>query len=291
MKTSVSGRAREAALDLLADVCGGILYAVGIYTFAKAANFAPGGLSGLALILHHIWNLPIGVTTLALNVPVLLLSFRLLGRRFLAKSLRSMVFCTVFVDLIFPHFQPYTGSPFLAALYSGVFLGAGLAVFYMRGSSSGGTDFLTVSVKALRPHLSLGFVTMVIDLFIILLGWPVFGNIDAVLYGGVATTVTSFVIDKILYGMGAGKLAIIITTQGQAVADRISEVCARGSTMVQAVGSYTGHDRQVLLCACNKAQAYKVRTAAHEVDTDAFVMITETSEVFGQGFIEPGEPR
>ena len=105
----------------------------------------------------------------------------------------------------------------MAALFSGVCLGAALALFYMRGSSSGGTDFLTMSIKAVKPHLSIGFVTMAIDLLIILLGWPVFGNVDAVLYGLISAFVTSVVIDKIMYGMGAGKLILIITTKAEEV--------------------------------------------------------------------------
>lgn len=278
---------KELMWDVLADIAGGLFYALGIYTFAKTANFAPGGLSGLALITHHLWGLPIGIMTLVFNIPVILLSFRLLGKRFLFKSLRSMIVCTLFVDFLLPAVSPpYTGSPLLAALYSGIFLGAGLAVLYMRGSSSGGTDFLTMSVKVLRPHMSLGAVTMIIDLIIILMGWPVFGNIDSVLYGIVATGVTSIVIDKIMYGVGAGKLIIIISDHGQAVADKIANAIDRGSTLIRAIGTYTGSERQVLLCACNKSQAFKVRSAAHEVDENAFVMITETSEVYGEGFLE-----
>lgn len=278
---------KELMWDVLADIAGGLFYALGIYTFAKTANFAPGGLSGLALITHHLWGLPIGIMTLVFNIPVILLSFRLLGKRFLFKSLRSMIVCTLFVDFLLPAVSPpYTGSPLLAALYSGIFLGAGLAVLYMRGSSSGGTDFLTMSVKVLRPHMSLGAVTMIIDLIIILMGWPVFGNIDSVLYGIVATGVTSIVIDKIMYGVGAGKLIIIISDHGQEVADKIANAIDRGSTLIRAIGTYTGSERQVLLCACNKSQAFKVRSAAHEVDENAFVVITETSEVYGEGFLE-----
>lgn len=278
---------KELIWDVLADIAGGLFYALGIYTFAKTANFAPGGLSGLALITHHLWGLPIGIMTLVFNIPVILLSFRLLGKRFLFKSLRSMIVCTLFVDFLLPAVSPpYTGSPLLAALYSGIFLGAGLAVLYMRGSSSGGTDFLTMSVKVLRPHMSLGAVTMIIDLIIILMGWPVFGNIDSVLYGIVATGVTSIVIDKTMYGVGAGKLIIIISDHGQEVADKIANAIDRGSTLIRAIGTYTGSERQVLLCACNKSQAFKVRSAAHEVDENAFVMITETSEVYGEGFLE-----
>ena len=275
---------KELMWDVLADIAGGLFYALGIYTFAKTANFAPGGLSGLALITHHLWGLPIGIMTLVFNIPVILLSFRLLGKRFLFKSLRSMIVCTLFVDFLLPAVSPpYTGSPLLAALYSGIFLGA---VLYMRGSSSGGTDFLTMSVKVLRPHMSLGAVTMIIDLIIILMGWPVFGNIDSVLYGIVATGVTSIVIDKTMYGVGAGKLIIIISDHGQEVADKIANAIDRGSTLIRAIGTYTGSERQVLLCACNKSQAFKVRSAAHEVDENAFVMITETSEVYGEGFLE-----
>lgn len=127
---------------------------------------------------------------------------------------------------------------------------------------------------------------MIIDLIIILMGWPVFGNIDSVLYGIVATGVTSIVIDKIMYGVGAGKLIIIISDHGQEVADKIANAIDRGSTLIRAIGTYTGSERQVLLCACNKSQAFKVRSAAHEVDENAFVMITETSEVYGEGFLE-----
>ena len=274
---------KELVLDISYDIVGSVLYALGIYTFAKTADFAPGGLSGLALIMNHLWRFPIGITTLALNIPLIILSFR---RRFMFKSARTMIVCTIFLDLIFPYTKPYTGEPFMAALFSGVCLGAALALFYMRGSSSGGTDFLTMSIKAIKPHLSIGFVTMAIDLLIILLGWPVFGNVDAVLYGLISAFVTSVVIDKIMYGMGAGKLILIITIKADEVSKKIDQISGRGSTAIRAIGTYTKEEKDVLLCACSSSQAYSLRSAAHEVDPDAFVMLTETREVFGEGFID-----
>ena len=284
-------RMKNLALDLGADVIGSILFAAGIYTFAGAGEFAPGGISGLALIINHLWGLPIGITSLALNAPIILFSFRLLGHRFFLKSIRTMIMNTIFVDFIFTHIPVYKGDRLTAALFAGALLGAGLAVIYMRGSSTGGADFLIMSVKKLRPHLSLGQVTMVLDLLIILLGWPVFGDMDSVLYGIVAAFATSLIIDKVMYGMGAGKLVQIITNDGPAVAYAISESTERGSTLIRAVGSYTGQDRDVLLCACSKSEAYKVRAAAHRVDPKCFVMITETSEVFGEGFLEAKEEK
>ena len=281
-----SKKIRMVLLDLLYDVIGSISYAIGLYTFAKMAGFAPGGLSGLALIANHLWGLPIGATTLVLNIPIILVSFRILGKAFFLKSLKTMVISTFFLDVVFPYTPAYAGSPLMAALYSGVFLGAGLALFYMRGSSSGGTDFLTLSIRARYPYLSLGAVTMGIDLLVISLGGLVYGNVDAALYGLAATFVTSTIIDKIMYGLDAGKLLIIITTHGQMVADRIGEVTGRGSTAIRARGTYTGNDREVVLCACSRSQSYTVKNAVHEIDTNAFVMLVETSQVFGEGFIE-----
>ena len=272
--------------DLLYDIAGSILYAAGIYTFAKYARFAPDGISGLALILNYLTGLPVGITNLVLNVPLALISYKVVGREFLLRTARSMAVSTIFLDIIFPLFPAYQGQRIMAALYSGVFLGAGMALFYMRGSSSGGIDFIAMVVKKKRPYFSLGVITMVIDVVIIALGWPVFGDVDAVLYGVASTGVSTIVIDKILYGTGAGTLAIIITGKGKKMAGRIGEAAQRGVTLLKATGGYTELDRQVLLCACTKSEAYRLMNIVHEVDERAFLMFTETREVFGEGFKE-----
>lgn len=278
---------RVLAVDCIYDVLGSILYAIGVYTFAKSADFAPGGVTGLALILNHLWHCPIGTATLVLNLPIVLLSYRVVGRRFLIKSFRTMVISTVILDFIFPLTPMYTGSPLLAALFSGVFMGAGLALVYMRGSSTGGTDFLIFSVKKLRPHFSMGQVTLLIDLSVILLGGVFFRNIDALLYGAICTYAQSLIIDKIMYGAGSGKLAIIITADGPAAAKAIDAQTGRGATLVRAIGAYSGAERHLVLCACSKSEIFKVRGAVHSIDENAFVMITEASEVFGEGFTPP----
>ena len=239
------------AVDTVYDVVGSILFAIGVYTFAKSADFAPGGVSGLALICNYLWDLPIGTMTLIINIPIIIISYKVVGRKFLLKSFKTMVISTLFLDLVFPLTPLYTGNSFLAAIFSGVFMGAGLALIYMRGSSTGGTDF------------------------------------DAVLYGVISTYAASVIIDKIIYGAGSGKLAIIITTDGYATAKKIDEETGRGATLIKAIGTYSGIERHLILCACGKAEIFKVRNAAHAVDPNAFVMITEASEVFGEGFTPP----
>ncbi len=270
--------------DLLYDIAGSILYAAGIYTFAGNAGFAPGGVSGLALILNYLLGLPVGTVTLLFNIPLVAISYKAVGRTLLIKSAKTMVISSLFLDVIFPYIPMYTGSRLMAAICSGVFLGAGMALFYIRGSSSGGIDFLALTIKKKKPHMTMGVITLLIDLVVILLGWPVFGDIDAVLYGVAATGVSTIVIDKILYGTGAGTLAIIITGKGREVAAKIGENVKRGVTTLPASGGYTGMHRDVLLCACSKAEAYLVKSAVQETDAQAFLMFTETSEVFGEGF-------
>ena len=285
-KKAGTGRFKAVLIDFLCDLTGSIFFAMGIYTFARMANFAPGGISGLALIANHLWNLPIGVVTILLNIPLVIISWRVVGKEFLLRTARTMIMTTVFLDVVFPLIPPYSGMPLLASLYSGVCTGVGMAFFYLRGSSSGGTDFLIMTIKVRHPYMSFGFVTMTLDFLVIMLGWPVFGNVDAVLYGLICSFTTSIVMDKILYGMGAGKLVIVITNRSSELVERISRMTGRGSTMIRAIGTYTGEDRDVLLCACSKAQTYSITNAAHDVDEKAFVMVTETSEVFGEGFIE-----
>ena len=270
--------------DLLYDIAGSILYAAGIYTFAGNAGFAPGGVSGLALILNYLLGLPVGTVTLLFNIPLVAISYKAVGRTLLIKSAKTMVISSLFLDVIFPYIPMYTGSRLMAAICSGVFLGAGMALFYIRGSSSGGIDFLALTIKKKKPHMTMGVITLLIDLVVILLGWPVFGDIDAVLYGVAATGVSTIVIDKILYGTGAGTLAIIITGKGREIAVKIGENVKRGVTTLPASGGYTGMHRDVLLCACSKAEAYLVKSAVQETDAQAFLMFTETSEVFGEGF-------
>lgn len=284
MKRKEETNIRRIMFDLIYNITGSILYAAGIYTFAGNAGFAPGGVSGLALIADYLWGFPVGTVTLILNIPLVIISYRAVGKRLLIKSAVTMVISSLFLDLVFPLFPMYAGDRMIAALSSGAFIGAGMALFYIRGSSSGGIDFLALAIKKKKPHITIGMITLLIDLVVILLGWPVFGDVDAVLYGILATVVSTVVIDKILYGTGAGTLAVIITEKGKDTAEQISEMAGRGVTSLKAVGTYTGTNREVLLCACSKAEAYLVKNAVEQADRDAFFMFTETSEVFGEGF-------
>lgn len=278
---------KELGADLLYDIIGSFLYAAGIYTFASHASFAPGGISGLAIILNYLFKLPIGTVTLMMNIPLIIISYRILGKTFLIKTVKTTVISAFIMDTIFPLIPLYTGEPLLAALYTGALSGAGLAIIYMRGSSTGGTDLVIMSIRKKKPHLSIGQLGLCIDGIVILTGGLVYGRIDAVLNGVIATVVSNIVIDKIVYGAGSGKVAMIVTDLGEEVARKISADTDRGTTMVEAVGTFTKEAKDLLICACSKREIYEVRHAVYSVDPNALIMITSYDEAYGYGFKEP----
>ena len=279
---------KTLGIDTLYDIAGSFLLALGMYTFAINAHFAPAGTGGAAIILNYLFGWPIGIAGLLLNIPIILLTYRILGRTFFFKSCKSLVILTLILDGVFPHIPMYAGNTFIAVICTGVFSGIGLVLLYLRDSSTGGTDFLIMSSKKRWPHISIGQATFVIDSTVVFLGGFIYKNVDAVFYGLAATYITTVVIDKIMLGLGRGKLALIVTDHGMEVASRIDELADRGSTLIKAIGTHTHNEKQIILCACSNKQITKVRRAAHHIDPEALVIITDSNEVFGTGF-KPAE--
>ncbi len=278
---------KEFAMDLMVDLFGGMLIAVGMYNFALHASFPVAGFSGIAIILYHLVGLPIGIGTILLNIPVTIFCYKFLGKTFLVKSLKTMVISSVLMDYVAPLLPAYTGSRLLAALCMGVLCGIGYALIFARGSSTGGQDFITVAIRKVRPHMSLGGITFFLDIFTILLGSAlVFRDVDGLIYAIIVTYILSAVMDQILYGKDAGKMAMIVTDHGREIAERIDDFPGRGSTIIRGAGSYSGKDKEVVLCACNNKQMYPIKRLAREIDPDAFTIIMESNEVLGKGFKE-----
>jgi len=281
------------ATDMLVEIAGSFLTAIALYNFAVPAAFPMTGFSGLALILFRFFRLPIGVMTIVLNIPVAFLCFKRLGHGFFLRSLRCMILSSLFVDYAAPLFPLYTGSRLLAAICTGVLGGIGYAIIYMRNSSTGGTDFIVMAVKSMKPHISLGKIVFAADAVIILLGGALFQDFDGILYGMIINYIYAIVVDKLMYGMNAGKLALVVTNHSAAVTRKIDETCGRGTTILRGMGGYRQEDRDVLLCACSNKEMYAVEKAIQSVDPGAFTIILESNEVHGEGFknlrvAEPG---
>lgn len=277
--------AKKWSIDILMDILGGILIALGTYNFAALAQFPMAGLNGIALIFYHLWGLPIGRTALLLNIPIALICFPILGRQYFLRSVRTIIITSVIMDYLAPLFPVYTGDRMLAAICAGVLSGLGYALIYMRETSTGGADFIMLSIKALKPHFSLGKITFIMDGLIVLLGTVMVSrDIDSLIYGMIITFLLSVVVDKVMYGIDAGKMTLIVTDQAQEVADMIDQVTGRGCTFLKGEGSYSKEEKAVVMCACNNKQMYSIRSSIKKIDPKAFIIIVESNEVVGEGF-------
>jgi len=276
---------KNIGIEILLDCLGSFLIAIGVYNFAATSEFPVTGVSGVALVFYYYWKLPIGIVTMALNIPIILICGQILGMKFLVKSFKTMLISTFIMDVIAPLFPVYKGELILSCICMGVFAGVGYALIYMRNTSTGGTDFITMTIRALNPHLSLGKIIVVMDCSVLLFcGLLMGGNIDKIIYGLIGTYITSIVVDKVMYGLDAGKLVLVVTDYGHDVAEKIDMLTDRGSTLLQGIGSYSKEDKHVVMCACSSKQTHMVQQAVKEVDETAFLVIMEASHVRGNGF-------
>lgn len=278
-------KAKEIAVDIVIDILGGLFIAIGVYNFAVSSGFPVAGISGIAVVFYYFWKIPIGTMTNILNIPIVIICYRLLGRKFFLKSIKTMLISNFMLDVVAPMFPVYEGDLMLSCICMGVFSGIGYALIYARDTSTGGTDFVMMAFRKWKPHLSLGKLIMIIDFSVVVIGGILMrGDINRIIYGMIATYIISVVVDKVMYGIDAGKVTLVVTQHGQEVADKIAELTDRGSTILKGVGSYTKEEKQVVMCACNNKQMHMVQKAVKEVDREAFLVTMESSEVRGEGF-------
>lgn len=281
---------KRIGLDVLVDILGGILLTIATYSFAVPADFPMTGVSGVALIFYQLFGLPVGALTVVLNIPIIICCYKTLGKQFYIKSLRSTLITSAVMDILGPQLPLYQGDLILAAICTGVLLGIGYAIIFMRGSSTGGFDFIMMAIKYYRPHLSLGKIGFALDAMVILIGAVTIGNgVDSVIYGLVLNYLYSTVLDRLISGTSSGKLTLIISDHPREIVDEIDKLVDRGSTLLKAIGGYTGEEKEVVMCASSSKEMYAIRKRVHEIDERAFVIVVESNEVIGEGFRLPDE--
>lgn len=276
---------KEWSIDILVDIIAGILMGIGTYCFAAAFKFPMVGFTGLALILYQLFGLPVGIGTIVLNIPFAIISYREIGRKFLLKSVKSIVITSIMIDIVAKVVPAYQGEYILAAVCTGVISATGYALIFMRDSSTGGADFIMVLINHFFPHFSLGKIALVIDSCIIVLGVALVSkNVNSLIYGLIIAYLVATVLDKAMDGLTAGKLIMIICDKPKDMAKEIASLIDRGSTYLKAVGSYTDEERDVVMCACRVKEVHTVRQAAKKLDPRSFVIIMDSNEVAGEGF-------
>lgn len=271
-------------VNLLLEAVGCFISALGIYSFAVAAGVPVTGVTGICAILYRLFGLPIGLATIVLNIPIVLFSYKKLGRAFFLRSLFCMVMFAVYTDTILTHLPVYQGDRLLATICGGVIGGIGDALIYMQNASTGGLDFVTMAIKVKHPHLPFGNLTFAAALAVIVLNGVVFHDVDSVIYGLLFNYLVAAVINKVMFGFASSMLALIVTDNGKAACEEIDRVADRGSTILHGQGGYNGDPKDVVLCACSNKQLYEIEQAMKQLDPGCFIIMLQSNEVHGEGF-------
>ncbi|WP_418751119.1 YitT family protein [Frisingicoccus sp.] len=276
---------KEKILDLIFEVGGIFIMSLGIHCFLVPANIAPGGVSGMAILIQYLWGLPIGLMSFVINVPIFILSWRYLGKKYTMQSLGAVLLSSVILDYVVTPWMPmYTGERFLGSLFGGIFVGAGLGLVFLRGFSTGGTDAISFLLQRKFPHMPIGRTLMLIDGLVLAISVLVFHNIEAGLFGVVALFAQTKLIDSIVYGSEHGQMLLIVSEKNMEIKDKILVDVDRGATILKAVGAYTMEEKDVLLCAARKSQFGQIKRIVREIDPNAFFIVSEVSQILGEGF-------
>jgi uncharacterized membrane-anchored protein YitT (DUF2179 family) len=278
----------RAIRDVVGITIGCIIYALSFVLFVIPRDLAPGGISGLAIVLNHFFSvIPIGKTIIILNAPLFLLSLKRLGKGFLWRSVYATVASSLLIDLLIPYTRSFSVDMLLSAIYGGVVMGIGIGIIFRFFGSTGGTDLLAQLLSE-RIGLSFGTTLLIIDTCIIALSGVAFHSVTIPLYSIVSLYISSKAIDLVQEGLSFSKAAWVVSSRPDTVAARIMTDLDRGVTKFTAAGGFTGERKEVVFCVVPQSQITHLKQIVHEIDPDAFVAIMDVTETLGLGFKELG---
>ncbi|NCB74648.1 MAG: YitT family protein [Clostridia bacterium] len=274
----------KSVLNILKILLGSAVFAVGIQWFFHPAALLSGGVTGIALVINYLTGAPTGVMLAALNLPLFIIALRRYGWKFMGGSLLGTLASSLFIDLLSLVKISITAEPLLAAIYGGIITGLGLGIVYSTGSTTGGTDILAKIIREKYPYVNFGTMILVLDGVIIAAYALIFGKYENAMYTVIAVYIAARVIDLVLYGSSQSKLCHIISEYSDEIKAAIVEKLNRGVTVLSGKGAYSGQDKQILLCVVKRQQIVEIKKIVKNIDKSAFVIVTDTRDVFGEGF-------
>jgi len=261
---------------------GVVLMSIAIQLFFVSHNLVTGGISGLGIIFYSIWQIPLGLTTLIFNVPLFLLSFKMMGIDIFIKSLYTMLIFALFLELatFIPNINP---SIFLSVTIGSATVGLGTALIIRNNATSGGTVLIARLLEKVFGRFKITTWILMADMVVILTGMYVFSIINT-LYAILCIFVFTKVADIASTGAQNSKAMYVFSNKSEEVAQAMLKHIDRGITSIPSKGVYTGEDRDLLLCVMSNKELIQAKGIVHEVDSKAFIVITSAHEVFGEGF-------
>ena len=262
---------------------GCTVFSLGFDLFLDPNNINVGGITGIAMILRELLGFgSIGAYFAAINIPLFLLGYKELGRRFFIGSMLGMLFSTVLLDLLTIIPVPKIDL-MLAALYGGGLTGLGLV--FMAGASTGGSDIMAKLLRKRFRRLKLSRLMLILDIITVTLTGVVFHDITRTLYSALPLYVSALVMDSVIYGLDYSSMALIISDKYSEIVTEIARKLERGTTLLDAHGGYHGDSRQVVMCAIRRRQITELKDLVSRIDPNAFMILQDAHQVLGEGFM------
>ena len=269
---------------LPATIIGSTIFALGFAFFLQPNDMNAGGISGLAMVAVKLMGFgSVGTLSILINLPLFLLGGLKIGKRFFVGSLLGMVLSSVLIDAFAAIQFPKT-EPLLATMYGGVLCGLGLGVVFIFGASTGGSDILVRLLKLRYRNVPIGQISMVFDGAVVLLTGLAFGDVSKALYTGITVFVCGQVIDAVVYRFDYSKVALIISSHHEQIAEQIGKKLDRGATYLHGEGTYTHNPTKVVLTAVKKQQVAELKELVTSIDPNAFIIVQAAHQVLGDGF-------
>lgn len=268
------------------------IYALAYNIFYAPNDIAFGGVTGVAQMVNRLFGYPpVGLMIIVVNIPLFLLAWKFLGGKMLLGSLYAMTLSSVLLDLFGTLFtMPTLEEPLMACIFGGAVLGTAVGLIAREGVSMGGTDIAARLLKLKFPTLSVGQLLRMLDLVVIAGVSVVFQQLNSALMGILALFISTYCVDKVLFGADPSKVAYIISNRSDEIARAIISDLHRGVTILHGAGGWTHAEKNVLLCAFKNRQIVELKRKIKEIDPEAFLIVCEAYEVLGDGFL-PHDPK
>lgn len=274
---------RQRVWDYITITIACFIYGVSVSLFLDPNSLAPGGVTGISIIMNRLTGLETGTWMLIINIPILILGTWKFGVKFILSTLYCTALTSWVTNLLAP-FGALTNDPLLATLAGASLMALALGWIFKAGATSGGTDIIIKLLRLKYPHLKTGALFLATDTIIVIASAIVFRDVDRALYAGVTVFIISILLDLVLYGRDGAKLIYIISDSSEKITARLLEELDIGVTHVQGTGAYSGKEKNVILCAIRKQLAPKAEKIVKEEDPLAFMIVTSAMEIYGEGY-------
>lgn len=269
--------------NLVIVAAAALIYAVGVSLFLDPNQLAPGGITGIAVILNRLVHVETGTLYFILNVPIVLLGIWKFGLRFIAKTAYAIVMVSVCTNLL-SSYGALTTDPLIAAIAGGILIAVGVGLIFKAGATTGGTDIIIKILRLKYRHLKTGFLFLCTDIIIVTISALVFRDLEVAFYALMAVIVSGKALDYVLYGGDEAKMLFIITEQPQKIGRRLMEELEVGVTYLRGEGGWTGNEKRVVFSMVPNRLGAEVQDIVKQEDPAAFMVVTSANEIYGEGY-------